>query len=160
MPLKSLPPGVENAEEANLGSEMGWIGGNLRQRSGAGLKQQTEQDFLVLPDQRDQRVRHAEDEMEIAHRKQFLLPGAQPFLACISLALRTVAVSAGVVRDGLMPAAVALIAMAAECRCAAALDCPEHFELCPRQRTVIAFDESVSSPADDVGHLPGWPCHA
>jgi hypothetical protein len=67
---------------------------------------------------------------------------------------------AGVVRDGLMPAAVALIAMAAECRCAAALDCPEHFELCPRHRIMIAFDESVSCAADNVGHLPGWPCHA
>jgi len=76
MPLKSLSPSVENAEEANLGSEMGWIGGNFRQGSGAGLKQQAEQDLLVLPDQRDQRVRHAEDEMEIAHREQFLFPGA------------------------------------------------------------------------------------
>ncbi len=53
MPLKSLSPSMENAEEANLGSEMGWIDGNFRQRGGAGLKQQAEQDFLVLPDQRD-----------------------------------------------------------------------------------------------------------
>ena len=46
VPLKSLSPSVENAEEANLGSEMGWIGGNFHQRSGAGLKQQAEKIFL------------------------------------------------------------------------------------------------------------------
>lgn len=57
---------------------------------------------------------HAENQVEIAHREQFLLPGAQPLLACIGLALWTVAVSAGVVRDGLMAAADALIAMSAE----------------------------------------------
>jgi hypothetical protein len=38
---------------------------------------------------------------------------------------------AGVIRDGLMPAANALIAMSAECGGAAALDGSEHFELCP-----------------------------
>jgi len=59
-----------------------------------------------------------------------------------------------------MPAANALIAMSAECGGAAALDRPEHFELCPRQRTAIAFDELVSCPADNVGHLRGRPCHA
>ena len=30
----------------------------------------------------------------------------------------------------------------------------------PRQRTTTAFDKPVSYPADDVGHLPTWPCHA
>src|ERR1700735_3273564 len=105
-------------------------------------------------------MRHAADEMEIAHRQEFLLPGTQPFLPCVGLAFRTVAVSAGVVRDGLMPATNALIAMATECGCTAAFDCAEHFELCPGQRTAVAFNESAPCPSDDVGHLPGWPCHA
>src|SRR5215471_8259140 len=105
-------------------------------------------------------MRHAEDEMEIAHREQFLLSGAQPFLPCIGLALWTVAISAGVVRDGPMAAANAGIAMSAQCGRAASLDSPEHFQLRPRQRTAMAFDEFASCPADDIGHLPGWPCHA
>ena len=58
-----------------------------------------------------------------------------------------------------MPAANALIAMSAKRGGAAALDGPQHFELRPSQRTAIAFDESVSCPADNVGHLEGWPCH-
>ncbi len=58
-----------------------------------------------------------------------------------------------------MPAANALIAMSAEFGGAAALYRPEHFQLCPGQRTTIAFDEFISCPADDVGHLPGRPRH-
>ena len=69
---------MQNIEEADLSAETGRIGCNFQQRSSAGFKQKTEQDLLVLPDQRDQLMRHAEDEMEIAHREQFLLPGAQP----------------------------------------------------------------------------------
>src|SRR3974377_877563 len=115
---------------------------------------------LVLPDQRDQRVRHAEDQVKVASRQQFPSPGAQPLLPGVSLALRTVPVSAGVVRDGLMPAANTLIAMPTECGRAAALDCAKHFELGPGERIAIAIEELVSCPADDIGHLPGWPCHA
>jgi hypothetical protein len=58
-----------------------------------------------------------------------------------------------------MPAANALITMSAECGGAAVFECAKHSELCPRQRTTVAFDKSVSCPADDVGHLPGWPLH-
>src|SRR6516225_4095372 len=115
---------------------------------------------LVLPDQRDQRVRHAEDQVKVANRQQFPSPGAQPLLPGIGLALWTVPVAAGVVRDGLMPAANALIAMPTECCRAATRDGVEHFELGPRQRITITFEELVSRPADDIGHLPGWSCHA
>src|ERR1700740_220851 len=104
-------------------------------------------------------MRDAEHEVKVAHRQQFLLPCAQPLLARVGLALRTMAVAAGVIRDGLIAAANALVAMSAErCR-AAAFDGGEHLHLRPAQRLAIAFDESASCPADDVGHLPGWPLH-
>src|SRR5208283_1872547 len=115
---------------------------------------------LVLPNQRDQRMRHAEDQVKVANRQQFPSPGAQPLLPGVGLALRTVPVSAGVVRDGLIPAANALIAMPTECSRAATLDGSKHFELAPRERIAIAFEELVACPADDIGHLPGWSCHA
>src|SRR6516164_10203178 len=99
---------------------------------------------LVLPDQRDQRVRHAEDQVKVANRHQFPSPGAQPLLPGIGLALWTVPVAAGVVRDGLTPAANALIAMATECGRAATRDCAKHFELGPGERIAIAFEELVS----------------
>ena len=116
--------------------------------------------LLVLPDQGDQRVRHAEDQVEVANRQQFASPGAQPLLPGIGLALRTMPVAAGVVRDGLMPTANTLIAMATECGRAATRDCAEHFELGPGERIAITFEKLVSCPADDIGHLPGWSCHA
>src|SRR5271165_3835 len=115
---------------------------------------------LVLPNQRDQRVRHAEDQVKIPNRQQFPSPGAQPLLPGVGLALWTVPVSARVVRDGLMPAANALIAMATECGGAATRDCAKHFELGPGERIAITFEELVACPADDIGHLPGWSCHA
>jgi len=105
-------------------------------------------------------MRHAEDQVKVANRQQFPSPGAQPLLPGISLALWTVPVSAGVVRDSLMPTANALIAMPAECGCATTRDCAEHLELGPRERIAIAFEELVACPADDIGHLPRWSCHA
>src|SRR5580704_17155894 len=113
MALQGLPPRMQNTEEADLSPEVPGIGRDFQQRGGAGFEQETEKDLLVLPHQRDQSMWHAEDHVEIAHREQFPLPGEQPLLACVGLALRAVAVSAGVIRDGLMPAANAFIAMSA-----------------------------------------------
>ncbi len=79
VPLQSLAPGMQNAEEADLGAEVLGIGGDFQQGCGAGFEQELEENFLVLPDQRDQRMRHAEDQMIVARRQQFLLPGRNHF---------------------------------------------------------------------------------
>jgi hypothetical protein len=39
MVLQVLPPGVEDAEEADFGSEVTSIGSDLEERSGAGLEE-------------------------------------------------------------------------------------------------------------------------
>ena len=72
---------------------------------------------------------NAEDQVKITHRKQFLLSCGEPFFASVGLALRAVAISAGVVGDGLMTASSALIAMSTQRRCTAAGNRVEHFEL-------------------------------
>jgi hypothetical protein len=74
MPLQRLSPGVQNAQEADLGSEMLGIGGYLEQRLRAGLEEEPEQDPLVLPHQWDQRMRHAENQMVVVHGQQLPLP--------------------------------------------------------------------------------------
>src|SRR6202521_567734 len=61
MRLQGLTPGMENAQEADLSPEVLGIGSDFQQCLGAGLEQELEQDPLVLPHQRNQRVRHAED---------------------------------------------------------------------------------------------------
>ena len=48
MKLEFLVPGMEHAEEADLGSEMGGVASHFEQRFGAGPKQQTVDGFLVL----------------------------------------------------------------------------------------------------------------
>lgn len=74
MPLQRLSPGVQNPQEADLGSEMLGIGRYLEQRFRAGLEQKPEEDLLVLPDQWNQCMRHAEDQMVVVDRQQFPLP--------------------------------------------------------------------------------------
>ena len=69
--LQRLSPRMQDAEEADLGAEAGGIGCDFQQRSSAGLEQHAEEKFLVLPDQRHQRMGHAEHQMEIADRQQF-----------------------------------------------------------------------------------------
>jgi hypothetical protein len=131
MRLQRLTPGMQNAQEAEFRPEMFGIGGDFEQRGGTGFKQQREEGSFVLPHQRDQAVRHAEDEVVISDRKKFLLSCSQPFITSIGLALRTMTVPAGVVRDGLMTAAVTLIAMTAQGRCTTACNGVHHLDLWP-----------------------------
>jgi hypothetical protein len=68
-------------------------------------------------------------------------------------------VAAGVVRDGLMSAAVALIAMTTERSRAATRDGIEHLDLWPGQGVPITIQKSTAAAMNDIGHLPGWSCH-
>ncbi len=66
---------------------------------------------------------------------------------------------AGVVRDGLMSAAVALLAMTTERSRTAAHDGIEHLDLMPGQGTPVTIQKSTAAAMNDIGHLPGWSCH-
>lgn len=48
MMLQSLIPGMEHAEEADVGAEMTWITGDLQQGMGAGLQQKIVDQSFVL----------------------------------------------------------------------------------------------------------------
>jgi hypothetical protein len=129
--LQRLTPGVENAQEADLSSQMLWIGCYFQQSGGASFEQKSKQSPFVLPDERSQPVRHAEDEIEIVGREKFLLPRLKPFIPRVGLTLRAMAVAAGVVGDGLKTAAVALIAVTAQSGCPAARNGVQHLDLWP-----------------------------
>ena len=143
MGLKCLSPGVEDGEEADVGAETLGIGSHFEQRSSAGFEQEFEQESLVLPDQGNEGMRHAEDQVKISHGQQFLLAFAKPLIASIALALWAMPVATRVVRDSLMAAACALISMSTECSGAATRDGIEHLRLWPGQGRTIAFAESV-----------------
>ena len=157
MRLEGLSPGVQDGEEPNLDAEMLGVGSHFEQRGGAALEQQREQPPLILPHQRHERVRYAEDQMEVARRQEFLLALREPLLASVGLALGAVPVAARVIRDGLMTAAHALIAMSAERDGTATRNGSEHLALRPGQRRALA--ETVTCFADYIGHLKGWPTH-
>lgn len=57
---------MQNAEKADFGAETFGIGGHFQKRGTSSLKQEREQDLLVLPHQRDQLVRDAENDVEVA----------------------------------------------------------------------------------------------
>src|SRR4051812_30568805 len=102
---------MQDAEKADTSSQMLRISGNLKQCSGTGLEQESKQDSFVLPHQRHQNMRNAEDQVIIADRKQFAFTGVEPLLAGVGLTLWTVTIPAGTVRGGFVAAATASITM-------------------------------------------------
>jgi len=138
MRLEGLSPGVQNGKQTDLSAEVLGVGCHFEQRGGAAGKQQCEQPPLVLPHQGYERVRHAEDQMEVADGQQFLLALREPLIASVGLTLGTVPVAARVVGDGLMTATRALIAMATERGRAAPCDGIEYLDLGPGQGGAIS----------------------
>src|SRR5580704_7894461 len=102
---------------------------------------------------------NAEDEMIVVDGQKLQLSLGQPLVASASLALGAVPIAAGVVRDSLMSAANARIAMTTEGGGTATQDRIEHLALRPGQRSAIPLPEAVTTDANYVGHLEGRPAH-
>ena len=102
--LQSLVPGMEHAEEADLGSKMPGIASDLQQSCSTGVKQQVIDQPFILQCERSQFPRQGEDEVHIAGRQQLSFPRLEPAQAGVALTLGAVPVSARVVRDGSMSA--------------------------------------------------------
>jgi len=65
MKLQFLIPGMQHAEEADLGAEMSGVSSPFEEGFSAGAKQQTIDDFLVLQSQRSQLRRQSENDMDV-----------------------------------------------------------------------------------------------
>ncbi len=104
MQSQVLSPGVQNAEEADLGSEVLGVGRNFEHGLSAGAEEQiVEQPWIALTE-RVQLVGQGKDDVEVGHAEQILFAPCQPALACLGLALGTVAVATGVIGNGLVVA--------------------------------------------------------
>src|SRR5216684_9053470 len=115
MNLEFLVPGVEHAEEADLGPEMSGVASDLEKSFCAGTKQQTIDHFFVLQSQWRQLRRQNKDDMKVGRGEQFAAPCLDPAFASARLTLRAMAIATAVVRDGgTMAATGALIDVAAE----------------------------------------------
>ena len=100
MMLQLLIPGMEHAEEADLGTQVTRIAGDLQEGLRAGAKQQVVDHPLVLQCQRSQFLREREDDMDIVRGQQFPSPRLEPALAGVALALWAMPVATRVIRDG------------------------------------------------------------
>src|ERR1035438_5426184 len=98
--------------------------------------------------------------MDIASWQQFSLSRLEPAQARVALAPWAMAISARVVGDGSrMSAAGATVAMPAQRGGAAARNGQQHFSVLPVDPLAAVFEESLSSTANDVGHLQKRPAH-
>ena len=104
-------------------------------------------------------TRKREDHMDVARWEKLLATCCEPAIASSCLTLRAVPISTGVVGDGAMSAASALIEMTAERGGATPRNGQEHFDVLPADPLTASFDEGVSRNADQIGHLEGWPVH-
>ena len=65
MKLELLVPGVQYAEETDLGAQMLRIEGHFEQSLGAGVEQEIVDHFLVLQSERRQFTRQSENDMHV-----------------------------------------------------------------------------------------------
>jgi hypothetical protein len=98
-----------------------------------------------------------EDNMEVPDRKQVCFPFEDPLLPIDPLTFRAVTVAAGIIRDPLMPATVALVEMAPKLRSAALLEGIECAKMVCRKPVRPEIIRKVS--LQDVGYLIPGPFH-
>jgi hypothetical protein len=96
--VQVLTPSMEHGNESDLGTEVPGIGGNAAQRLCRGAEQDGIDHALVLERDLGHRCGQREDNVEIGHRQQLVLPGREPFGTGLPLAFRAVPVPAGVVQ--------------------------------------------------------------
>jgi len=108
-----LSPGMENAEESDLGAKMFGITSDLDQRLSTGTEQQVIEHSLVLECKRRQQTRESEYHMNVARGEEFLTARLDPTFPGVGLALGTMPIPARVVRDDSMAATGTFIQMSA-----------------------------------------------
>ena len=165
MQQEILPPGVQNTEHADLGSQVLGITGNLDGCRRAGGEQQIVEQARVLQCQHVEFVRHGEDHVKVTGGQQLLFPCGEPALAGLGLTLRAMPITAGVIGDGRWTIASFLAAlgtrieMASQLRCTAVADGTECFQLLIAETGSIAAQKTIALLVEDIGHLHGRPCH-
>jgi hypothetical protein len=159
MMLQSLIPGMEHAEEADLGAEVSRITSHFQQGCGTGVEQQAIDQPLVLQGQRSQFTRQREHGMDVARGQQFPFTLLEPADAGVALALRAVPVTTRVIGDGGVSAAGTLIAMAAESSGAATRDRGQHLLMLSVDPSATTLNKALPRVANDVGHLQRRPAY-
>src|ERR1017187_7761490 len=129
------------------------VRGNFNQCVSAAAEQQTVDHFFVLQGQRRQLVWEREDDMRIGCSEQFRASRLQPAIARLALTLWTVPIAAGIIGDGTMAAAGALVQMATHRGGATSLDGNQYLQVHPVKPGGRPIQKSVSSCRYEIGQL-------
>jgi hypothetical protein len=146
-----LSPGVEDGEKANPGAQVLGISGDAQQGLRSGLAQEVVHDPWVWQGQGRQSVGEGKDDVEILDRQQFTPAILQPLSCGQGLALGTMAMTTGVVGDGLVTAVVALIHVAAQGGGTTAFNGAHGAVLLWRQRGAVRVPVRGPILAEDIG---------
>ena len=104
-------------------------------------------------------MRNSEYHMEVRHAEHFSFARSEPALARLRLAFWAVAITAAVIRDGLVAAAWTIIDMSAQSRSAALSDGAQHLQLLIAEMLAVLVHESRALCMNEIGHLEGGPAH-
>ena len=159
MVLQPLAPRVEHHQPANVATQALRIARDLAQGLGGRLKQQVVHHALVDERETGERLRHREDDVDVADREQLLLASGHPRVPRRGQTLRAMPIATAVVREGRLRALVTAIAVPAERGGAALRDGAEDAPMPPGDPGAVPLQEAIAMSAHDVGHLEGWPRH-
>ena len=94
MVLEVLSPGMEHAEEPDVGAQVLRIASQFEHRRRAGLIEQVVEQPLVLEYKSGERMRQSEDDVEVRNGQQFGRARGQPLGTRVPLALGAVPIAA------------------------------------------------------------------
>ncbi len=146
-------PGVQYGGQADARAQMLRVGGDGGQRLGGGPEQEVVDGGLVLERDGADRGRQGEDDVVVGNRQQLGLAVFEPSPRGGRLALRAVAVAAGIVGDAFVRAVLAALDVSAERGGPAGLDRRHDLQLVEAHVTGIGLSPRRPVGAKDVGDL-------
>lgn len=150
---ESLPPRVEQCDEAEFTAKMSGIGTDGLQRLGDGIEQNGVDRRLVLVSDGRDLGGHREHHVEVGHLQKVRFAGREPFIARGALALSAMAVATTVIGDLTVLAVVACLDMTSECSGATQFDRRHDAPLDAAEMAVVGKAISMTMAAEDIRHL-------
>ncbi len=150
-----LAPGVKYGGDADLGAQPFGIGGDRLQRLGRDPHQQRIDDRLVVEGDLGDARWECEDHMKVWDRQEIGDAGRNPLPAGRALALRAVAIAAGIIGDAGPAAVIAGIDVTTKPGCAAGFDRAHDASFAAAKMAGVLSPVGASMSSKDVGDFEG-----
>ena len=159
MVLQVLPPSVQHSQKADSSTEVFLVGRHLQKGLGGRPEEHPVEFTPVAQSQLGQRLGQREHDVEVRHVQQLRLARFEPTGARRGLALRAVAVAAGIVGMTLEAAAVAGKGVSTQDRRATGGDVRQRPALFGRERRAVGSQEGRPIQVDHIGHFDAFGSH-